>query len=66
MHKRSARRSRQRGQTSLEYFVVVAFGVLVLIEGGSSSAVSQVVTSMKDFYQGYAYAISFATNLNAF
>jgi Flp pilus assembly pilin Flp len=66
MDKRIARRSRQRGQTSLEYFVVVAFGVLVLIEGGSSSAVSQVVTSMKDFYQGYAYAISFATNLNAF
>jgi len=58
-------RSRQRGQTALEYFVVVAFGILVLIEGGNSSAVSQVVTAMKDFYQGYAYAISYATNLNA-
>ena len=58
-------RSRQRGQTALEYFVVVAFGILILIEGGNSSAVSQVVTAMKDFYQGYAYAISYATNLNA-
>jgi Flp pilus assembly pilin Flp len=57
--------SRQRGQTSLEYFVVVAFGVLVLIEGGNSSAMSQVVTALKDLYQGYAYAISYATNLNA-
>ena len=66
MSKRIALRSRQRGQTSLEYFVVVAFGVLVLIEGGSSSAVSQVAGAMKDLYQGYAYAISFATNLNAF
>jgi len=61
----NARRARQRGQTSIEYFVVVAFGILVLIEGGNTSAVSQVVTSLKDLYQGYAYAISYATNLNA-
>lgn len=63
---RRTRPARQRGQTSIEYFVVVAFAILVLIEGGSSSAVSQVVTAMKDLYQGYAYAISYATNLNAF
>ena len=60
-----ARRARQRGQTSIEYFVVIAFGILVLIEGGNASAVSQVVTSLKDLYQGYTYAISYATNLNA-
>ena len=66
MRKPHALRSRQLGQTSMEYFVVIAFGILVLIEGGNSSAVSQVVTSMKDLYQGYAYAISYATNLNAF
>jgi len=64
--RKPAARSRQRGQTSLEYFVVVAFGILVLIEGGNNSAVSQVVSAMKDLYQGYAYAISYATNLNAF
>ena len=66
MSKHIARRSRQRGQASLEYFVVVAFGVLVLIEGGSSSAVSQVTGALKDLFQGYGYAISFSTNLNAF
>jgi Flp pilus assembly pilin Flp len=66
MNQRIARRSRQRGQASLEYFVVVAFGILVLIEGGSSSAVSQVTGALKDLFQGYGYAISFATNLNAF
>ncbi len=66
MRKPRTPRSRQQGQTSMEYFVVVAFGILVLIEGGSTSAVSQVVTAMKDLYQGYAYAISYATNLNAF
>jgi Flp pilus assembly pilin Flp len=66
MNKRVARRSRQRGQTSLEYFVVVAFGILVLIEGGSSSAVGQVTGALKDLFQGYGYAISFSTNLNAF
>jgi len=58
-------RSRQRGQASLEYFVVVAFAILVLIEGGNSSAVGQVVSTLKDLYQGYAYAISYSTNLNA-
>ena len=58
-------RSRQRGQASIEYFIVVAFAILVLIEGGSSSAVSQVTAAIKDLYQGYAYAISYSTNLNA-
>lgn len=58
-------RSRQQGQTTIEYFVVVAFAILVLIEGGSSSAIGQVTTALKDLYQGYAYAISYSTNLNA-
>ena len=58
-------RSRQRDQSRLEYFVVVAFAILVLIEGCNSSAVSQVVAALKDLYQGYAYAISYSTNLNA-
>lgn len=64
MRQRSPR-SRQQGQTSLEYFVVVAFAILVLIEGGNSSAISQVTAALKDLYQGYAYAISYSTNLNA-
>ena len=62
-HRRS--QSRQRGQASLEYFVVVAFAILVLIEGGNSSAIAQVSAALKDLYQGYAYAISYSTNLNA-
>jgi Flp pilus assembly pilin Flp len=66
MSRNIASRSRQRGQTSLEYFVVVAFGILVLIEGGKSSAISQVTTALQDLFQGYGYAISFSTNLNAF
>ena len=57
--------SRQRGQTSMEYFVVVAFAILVLIEGADSSAINQVVSALKDLYQGYGYAISYSTNLNA-
>jgi Flp pilus assembly pilin Flp len=66
MSRNTASRSRQRGQTSLEYFVVVAFGILVLIEGGKSSAIAQVTTALQDLFQGYGYAISFSTNLNAF
>lgn len=57
--------SRQRGQASLEYFIVVAFAILVLIEGGNSSAIAEVTAALKDLYQGYAYAISYSTNLNA-
>ena len=58
-------RSRQRGQASLEYFVVVAFAILVLIQGGNSSAIAQVTSTLKQLYEGYAYAISYSTNLNA-
>src|SRR3954462_12561454 len=66
MKQRAASRSQQRGQTSVEYFVVIAFAILVLIEGADASAISQVTTTMKDLYQGYTYAISYATTRNAF
>lgn len=58
-------RSRQRGQSSTEYIVVVAFAILVLIQGGSSAPVTQVTTALRDAYEGFAYAISYATDINA-
>ena len=58
-------RSRQRGQSSTEYVVVAAFAILVLVQGGSSAPVTQVVTALRNAYEGFAYAISYATDINA-
>ena len=59
------RRARQRGQTSIEYTIVVALVVLVLIEVGDSSPVAEVVKALKDYFGAYSWAIS-CTNLLTF
>lgn len=59
------RHTRQAGQSSIEYIIVVAMGVLILIEGGSSAPVLAVAAAIKDAYQGFAYAISLSSNLMA-
>lgn len=64
-HIRRAIPARQRGQSTVEYIVVTAFGVLILIEGGNSAPVVEVVTAMKNAYKGFAYAISYSTTLMA-
>jgi len=56
---------RQAGQSSAEYIIVTTFAILVLIEGGSSAPVTELVTAMKNAYRGFAYAISYATTLMA-
>lgn len=61
-----SRSRRLLGQSTVEYIVVVAFSVLVLIEGGNSSPVQEVVTAVKQAYKGFSHAISFSTNFNAF
>jgi hypothetical protein len=63
--KSMALKARQAGQSSAEYIVVTTFAVLVLIEGGSSAPVTEVVTAMKNAYRGFVYAISYATTLMA-
>ena len=57
--------ARQRGQTSIEYTIVVALVVLVLIEGGDASPIAEVVKALKDYFGAYSWAISF-TNLLTF
>jgi len=59
------RPARQRGQTSIEYTIVVALVVMVLIEGGDASPVAEVVKALKDYFSAYSWAISF-TNLLTF
>ncbi|RZA10036.1 MAG: hypothetical protein EOP93_25345 [Lysobacteraceae bacterium] len=58
------RSRRQAGQSMVEYFVVAAFAILILIEGGNSSVVQQVVRAIKQAYAGFTYALSYATNFN--
>jgi Flp pilus assembly pilin Flp len=55
----------QRGQSSLEYTLVVTLVILVLIEGGADSPIAQVVKALKDYFGAYSWAISF-TNLLTF
>lgn len=55
----------QRGQSTIEYTIVVAMAVLILIEGGASAPVAEVITALKSAYQGFVYAISLASNLIA-
>ena len=58
-------RQEQRGQSTIEYTIVVAMAVLILIEGGASAPVAEVITALKSAYQGFVYAISLASNLIA-
>lgn len=60
-----SRRATQQGQSSMEYTVVIAVAVMVLITGGTSAPVSELVAAMKSVYQGFTYAIGYATNLMA-
>lgn len=53
----------QLGQSMVEYTIVVGVSILILIQGGSSSPVAEVVKAIKSAYQGFVYAISLASNL---
>lgn len=59
-----ARRAAARGQSTVEYIVVTSFAVLILIEGGNSSPVQQVVGAIKQVYRGFTFALGYATHLN--
>jgi hypothetical protein len=62
---RRAAKNRMLGQSMVEYFVVTAFTVIILIEGADSSAIQSVVTAIKEAYEGFSYAMGFSSNLNA-
>jgi uncharacterized protein (UPF0333 family) len=58
-------RPRERGQSSMEYTIVVFFAVLVLIipDENGDVAIIQVANALKTFYTAFAYAISLSTNI---
>ncbi|OGA24039.1 MAG: hypothetical protein A3I02_14790 [Betaproteobacteria bacterium RIFCSPLOWO2_02_FULL_67_26] len=55
--------TRQRGQSSVEYTIIVVLVLLVLIEGGPNSPIAEVVTALKEYFGAYSWAISFSNLL---
>jgi L-lysine 2,3-aminomutase len=61
MSRRISRRistCRQRGQAALEYIVVTASIVTVLVAGGDASAVSQLCAAFRSLYRAYSFTLS--------
>ena len=54
----------QRGQSTVEYTIVLAVAVMVLVVStGGSTPIDQLLTAIKTAYRGYLYAINWSTVL---
>ena len=51
---------RQLGQAMIEYAIVLAFGVIILIQGGDNAPVKQLAKAIKDYHEDYGYAMAIA------
>ena len=51
----------QAGQAMIEYAIVLAFGVIVLMQGGDQAPFKQLATAVKDYHKDYTYAMAIAT-----
>jgi hypothetical protein len=58
-------RRHMRGQSFMEYLVVLAFGVIVLV-AGPNPPIQQLATAIRDYYTDYSYAISISSMPNCF
>lgn len=47
---------KQRGQSMVEYVIVVAFGILVI--SGAGGVIDELIGTVQDSYRGYSYAVS--------
>lgn len=59
------RRRRQRGQSTIEYLVVLMVGVIVLVTG-SDPPIQKLATAIREYYTDYSYAISVSSMPNCF
>jgi Flp pilus assembly pilin Flp len=48
----------QRGQAAVEYLVVTAVIVSVLVAGGDQSIVSRLCAAFRSLYSAYSFALS--------
>lgn len=51
--------ARQRGQSSIEYMLVLALAVVVLTTG-TDAPINKLVGAIKEYFGDYSYAISFS------
>jgi Flp pilus assembly pilin Flp len=51
---------KQAGQAMIEYGIVLAFGVIILIQGGDNAPVKQLSKAIKDYNEHYGYAMAIA------
>lgn len=58
-----ARKNRARGQAMIEYVVVLAFGVILLIQGSATeeAPVKKLATAIRDYHKHYTYGMAIAT-----
>lgn len=58
LNKKGKGRRQQLGQSMVEYTVVIAFGILTLSSAPMKDAVSLLMETVRQNYQGYSFAIS--------
>ncbi|MDF3035894.1 MAG: hypothetical protein K0S28_1168 [Paucimonas sp.] len=62
---RPVSRRRMRGQSFLEYIVVLSVGVLVLVSG-TDPPIQKLARAIRDYYTDYSFAISVSSMPNCF
>jgi hypothetical protein len=60
-----AARRRMRGQSFVEYVVVLLVGVIVLTSG-SNPPIQQLATAIRDYYTDYSFALSISSMPNCY
>lgn len=54
-----------RGQSTVEYLVVLMFGVMVLVTG-NDPPIQQLARALQEYYTDYSYAMSFSSMPNCY
>ncbi len=62
---RSIAQRRMRGQSTIEYLVVLMVAVIVLVTG-ADPPIQKLATAIRDYYTDYSYAISVSSMPNCF
>jgi hypothetical protein len=61
----ASRQRKQAGQSTVEYIVVLLFGVIVLVSG-EEPPIQKLALAIRDYYTDYSYAISISNMPNCF
>jgi hypothetical protein len=61
----AARRRGNRGQSTVEYLVVLMFGVIVLVTG-TDPPIQKLALAIRDYYTDYTFALSISQMPNCY